>query len=150
MQLQGCFSMGHQRTIYQDYFRYFIVTFWTVFKAHKPLENLQLSTAWGGTASYSWEYRLQFLQQGLQEGTRPTQGNILQQTKLLYMEKFKFLHSGNRFYKTDTKSRIPPLHSDYMSEVENDMESWDGANFFPLNITWQGKEHYAAQWNRTE
>jgi len=58
----------------------------------------------------------------LQEGRRPTQGNIPQQTKLLYEEKFKFLHSGNRFYKTDAKSRIPPPHSDYMSEVGNDME----------------------------
>jgi len=52
---------------------------------------------------------------------RPIQGDIPQHTRLLYMEKFRFLHPRNRFYKTDTKSRILPLQT--KEEAGNDTES---------------------------
>lgn len=39
------------------------------------------------------------------------------------MEKIWFLYSRNRFYKTDTRSRIPPMQTNCMSEVRNGMKS---------------------------
>lgn len=63
------------------------------------------------------------------------------------MEDFQFLHSRNRFYKTDTKSKIPLIQTN-MSEVGNNMENNYQADCFPLKTTWQEKECYAAQPNR--
>lgn len=69
------------------------------------------------------EYWLQFPKQEFRECMRAIQGDIPQHTISLYMERFRFLYSRNGFYKAETKSRIPPIQTNCMAEVGNDMES---------------------------